>query len=134
MVYFELIIRVDGKLPPWMLQEKCAGTVIGQEFYKLLLIDAITTLFARIITTVGLYFFNKKTRVEMDLVDGLLQMVYRQALLWAGLFFCPFIPLVAVISNAAYFYVNKNLVSSGVNIVRPGRQLNSEDRKNYYRP
>lgn len=48
------------------------------------------------------------------MVDSVLQLVYRQALIWAGMFFCPVLPLMGVLANALYFQVNKVLVSGSV--------------------
>lgn len=130
--------------------EHCAGTVIGQEFYKLVLVDAIVTALSRTFWAVTPYLWvslvrtdtltvklwalvsqsvprshpgraspeprsgrraqRKRTPGEIDLVDAVLQLVYRQALIWAGFFFCPVLPLLGVLANALYFQVNRVLV------------------------
>ncbi len=85
--------------------KSCAGTVIGQEFYKLLLVDIVAAVLIRIFWAAGQYLVYKQ-RHELPLTDSLLQLVYRQTLIWAGLFFCPILPVMGSISNALFFWVN----------------------------
>ena len=47
-------------------QEDCAGTVIGQELYKLVLVDMVLTPLSNVVLYVGLYLWHKE-RQELDM-------------------------------------------------------------------
>ena len=44
------------------------------------------------------------------MVQGVLSIVYRQSLIWAGMPFCPVLPLVGMLSNVVFFYVHAHIV------------------------
>ncbi|EGD81772.1 hypothetical protein PTSG_02485 [Salpingoeca rosetta] len=83
-------------------QDDCAGTVIGKEIYKLVLVDTLVGMLQRLAATLFWYFWLKR-RVELDLVQCVLHLVYRQGLVWIGMSFSPAVPVVAAISNVRRF-------------------------------
>jgi hypothetical protein len=114
------------------LQESCAGTLIGQEIWKLVMVDTVVSILQRF----GSTFFFKwwfKRRVQLEVVQSVLALVYRQGkqaclcgagvrrarpliagwlgLIWVGMVFCPALPILAMISNMIYFYFFMALVS-----------------------
>lgn len=84
-------------------QDDCAGTVLGKEIYKLVLVDTVVGMLQRLAATIFWYLWLKR-RVELDLVQCVLHLVYRQGLVWVGMSFCPAVPVLAAISNVIYFY------------------------------
>lgn len=59
--YFERTKLNEEQLPAYVAgkrtaQENCAGTVIGQEIYKLLLVDTVVSIVQRYLSTVFYYY------------------------------------------------------------------------------
>ena len=48
----------------------------------------------------------QKEKKEPDVAALLLQVVYRQALIWSGTFFCPFISFLGLLSQILVFFLN----------------------------
>eukprot|EP00055_Hartaetosiga_balthica_P017682 m.121343 g.121343 ORF g.121343 m.121343 type:complete len:747 (+) comp9376_c1_seq2:150-2390(+) len=90
-------------------QSTCAGTVIGQDVYRLFLVDTVIGLLQRFLSTLFWYYWLKR-RLEMDLVQWSLHLLYRQALVWLGMCFAPVIPIISIFTNLIYFYFYVALV------------------------
>ncbi|XP_007956523.1 transmembrane channel-like protein 5 [Orycteropus afer afer] len=93
--------------------EECWETFIGQEIYRLLLMDFVFSLAdsflgeflrriigKRLITSLGLQ--------EFDIARNVLELIYAQTLVWIGIFFCPLLPFIQMIALFIMFYV-KNI-------------------------
>uniref|UniRef100_A0AC11BQ04 Transmembrane channel like 5 n=1 Tax=Ovis aries TaxID=9940 RepID=A0AC11BQ04_SHEEP len=93
--------------------EECWETLIGQEIYRLLLMDFVFSLAdsflgeflrriigMRLITSIGLQ--------EFDIARNVLELIYAQTLVWIGTFFCPLLPFIQMITLFIMFYV-KNI-------------------------
>jgi hypothetical protein len=52
-----------------------------------------------------------KKRLEFDLPQEVIQLVYQQALIWFGMAFCPVLPVFGFTSNMFSFCVHSKLVS-----------------------
>ncbi|XP_057605695.1 transmembrane channel-like protein 5 isoform X2 [Hippopotamus amphibius kiboko] len=93
--------------------EECWETLIGQDIYRLLLMDFVFSLAdsflgeflrrvigRRLITSFGLQ--------EFDIARNVLELIYAQTLVWIGTFFCPLLPFIHMITLFIMFYV-KNI-------------------------
>eukprot|EP00039_Didymoeca_costata_P010920 m.149026 g.149026 ORF g.149026 m.149026 type:complete len:767 (-) comp15006_c0_seq20:1460-3760(-) len=87
-----------------VVQNQCAGTKIGQEFYKLAIADVVFTIIME-------FFFYYAARValreliEMDIAQSVIIICYRQGLIQIGMIFCPVIPVVGVLGAIFSFYL-----------------------------
>ncbi|XP_023560447.1 transmembrane channel-like protein 5 isoform X3 [Octodon degus] len=93
--------------------EECWETFIGQEIYRLLLMDFVFSLadsflgeFLRRI--IGTRFIKSLGLQEFDIARNVLELIYAQTLVWIGIFFCPLLPLIQMIALFIMFYV-KNI-------------------------
>jgi hypothetical protein len=84
--------------------DECSGTLIGQALYKLVVFDTIVQLSMR---ATMLSFWNNwhNRKVDLNMSEGVLAMSYRQGLVWAGMCFCPVLPIAGTISHAATMLV-----------------------------
>ncbi|XP_004855863.1 transmembrane channel-like protein 5 isoform X1 [Heterocephalus glaber] len=90
--------------------EECWETFIGQEIYRLLLMDFVFSLadsflgeFLRRI--IGMRFITSLGLQEFDIARNVLELIYAQTLVWIGIFFCPLLPLIQMITLFIMFYV-----------------------------
>ncbi|KAF5918354.1 hypothetical protein HPG69_011794 [Diceros bicornis minor] len=104
--------------------EECWETFIGQEIYRLLLMDFVFSLadsflgeFLRRI--IGMRFFTSLGLQEFDIARNVLELIYAQTLVWIGTFFCPLLPFIQMIALFIMFYV-KN-ISLIVNFQPPSK-------------
>eukprot|EP01137_Pigoraptor_chileana_P018860 Opistho-2@79015 len=84
---------------------ECALTFVGQEFYRLVLIDIIVQSISQLVVKFGYYWWSKKKKREFDISQGVLSIVYRQALIWTGASACPILPFIGCLSNANFFFL-----------------------------
>lgn len=101
----------DPKEPETQKEEKdeCWETSLGQEFYRLLIMDFIIGLVMHLGTFI-VSLISKRTAInlwEFNIGRYTVHLIYNQTLLWAGLFFCPLIPLIVVIKIVIMFYIQK---------------------------
>ncbi|KAM6154575.1 voltage-gated chloride channel TMC4 [Erethizon dorsatum] len=98
-----------GELPCW-------ETRVGQEMYKLLVFDLLTSL------AVALFIqFPRKLlcglcpgalgrwagMLEFQVPDEVLGLIYAQTVVWVGSFFCPLLPLINTAKFLLLFYLKK---------------------------
>eukprot|EP00042_Codosiga_hollandica_P032881 m.214153 g.214153 ORF g.214153 m.214153 type:complete len:756 (+) comp54050_c0_seq19:84-2351(+) len=88
----------------------CAGTAIGEQFYKLVVVDTIAQVISRFAGHYGKLKIYPKRKIELDMMDAVLGISYRQGLVWAGMGFAPILPVIALLSNIIYFYTYVHLV------------------------
>uniref|UniRef100_A0A8C8ZUP9 Transmembrane channel-like protein n=1 Tax=Prolemur simus TaxID=1328070 RepID=A0A8C8ZUP9_PROSS len=93
--------------------EECWETLIGQEIYRLLLMDFVFSLadsflgeFLRRI--IGMRFITSLGLQEFDIARNVLELIYAQTLVWIGIFFCPLLPFIQMITLFIMFYA-KNI-------------------------
>ncbi|XP_006146644.1 transmembrane channel-like protein 5 isoform X1 [Tupaia chinensis] len=93
--------------------EECWETLIGQEIYRLLLMDFVFSLadsflgeFLR--RLVWMRFSSSHGVQEFDIARNVLELIYAQTLGWIGIFFCPLLPFIQMITLFIMFYV-KNI-------------------------
>lgn len=95
---------------------QCWETFIGQQFYKLLIVDFVTQIFVTFFVNFPRSMFAKHSdrkfakwigQQEFELPRHVLDVVYSQTICWLGCFYSPVLPGIAVILNFFMFYVKK---------------------------
>ncbi|XP_061847997.1 transmembrane channel-like protein 5 [Colius striatus] len=93
-------------------ESQCWETLIGQDIYRLVLVDFIFCLF-------GSFFGEFLRRIigttvcvslglpEFDIGRNVLDLIYAQTLTWIGILFSPLLPAIQMISFSIVFYVKK---------------------------
>ncbi|XP_019608627.2 transmembrane channel-like protein 5 isoform X2 [Rhinolophus sinicus] len=104
--------------------EKCWETLIGQEIYRLLLMDFVFSLADSLLgeflrRIIGMKFITSLGLPEFDIARNVLELIYAQTLVWIGTFFCPLLPFIQMITLSIMFYV-KN-VSLMMNFQPPSK-------------
>ena len=117
-IMYSLFIKTDllsNQLPLWnetvvVPVDKCAATVIGQTFTRLLWVDTLT--FSLSIFTyywfMSRVWLNKK--IQVNFAEGVLSFVNRQGMIMFGMFFSPTMPLIGALSNVFIFVVYYQVV------------------------
>lgn len=94
----------------------CWETYVGQQFYKLLILDFLSHIFvtfcvnfprafiARHINTKFARFIGEQ---EFELSKHVLDIIYSQTICWLGMFYSPFLPAIAMIFHFFMFYIKK---------------------------
>lgn len=94
---------------------QCWETFIGQQFYKLFIVDFVTHIFVTFFVNfpralIARHLNNGFARfIEMDfeLSKHVLDVVYSQTLCWLGTFYAPFLPAIAAVLIFFMFYIKK---------------------------
>ncbi|XP_055994891.1 transmembrane channel-like protein 5 [Sorex fumeus] len=103
--------------------QECWETLIGQEIYRLLLMDFVFSVADSLLgeflrRIIGTYIVSLGSQ-EFDIARNVLELIYEQTLVWAGTFFCPLLPFIQMINLFIMFYV-KN-VSLRMNFQPPSK-------------
>lgn len=94
----------------------CWETYVGQQIYKLVLMDFATNIFITFLINfpramIAKHFDGKFAKLigeqTFDLPKHVLDIVYLQTLCWVGSFFTPLLPLVCTITCFFMFYIKK---------------------------
>ncbi|XP_040611676.1 transmembrane channel-like protein 5 isoform X2 [Mesocricetus auratus] len=93
--------------------EECWETLIGQDIYRLLLMDFVFSLADSLLgeflrRLIGTKFITSLSLQEFDIARNVLELIYAQTLTWLGIFFCPLLPFIQMITLFIMFYV-KNI-------------------------
>ncbi|KJE93414.1 hypothetical protein CAOG_04208 [Capsaspora owczarzaki ATCC 30864] len=94
------------------LATQCWQNRIGQEMYRMLVIDLIVSSIFTIVQQFGWRYMKDKilhrgNKVDFDMSKNVLDMTYRQTLIWLGCLFCPVLPAIGSISIIITFYIRK---------------------------
>ncbi|XP_066130807.1 transmembrane channel-like protein 5 [Saccopteryx bilineata] len=103
--YWLNIVALAGK--------ECWETLIGQEIYRLLLMDFVFSLMDSFLgeflrRVIGMKCITSLGLQEFDIARNVLELIYAQTLVWIGTFFCPLLPFIQMITLFIMFYV-KNI-------------------------
>jgi len=97
-------------------QLRCWETYVGQNFYKLVLLDFATQVLLTFFVNFPRMLFAKHFpsrfsqfigEQEFDLPKNALDVIYSQTLCWLGLYFAPILPAIVAIKLVFIFYLKK---------------------------
>lgn len=89
---------------------RCWETYIGQQFYKLVIMDLLITLILSLVVEPLMKFLSKYLtfiKPQFNVPTNVLDLVYTQSLSWLGFFFAPLIPLMVLLKLIFTFYLKK---------------------------
>lgn len=119
---FYFLIKPDEERQPYDCYNTqrgtpmCWETFVGQQFYKLFILDFVTHVFVTFFVNfpralLARHIDSRFTRFigeqEFELSKHVLDIVYSQTLCWLGTFYTPFLPAIAVCLQFFMFYIKK---------------------------
>ncbi|XP_029432739.1 transmembrane channel-like protein 5 isoform X3 [Rhinatrema bivittatum] len=101
---------------------KCWESLVGQELYRLVIIDFIFSLLGSFFNEflqriIGTSCCKTLGKPEFDIARNVLDLIYAQTLVWIGIYFSPLLPLIQIIKLFILFYIKK--VSLRMNCLPP---------------
>ncbi|XP_020820925.1 transmembrane channel-like protein 5 [Phascolarctos cinereus] len=105
-------------------QEECWETLIGQDIYRLLMMNFFFTLFDSIFgeflrRIIGTKLIKSLGVPEFDIARNVLELIYTQTLLWIGIFFSPLLPFIHMIT--LFIMLNVKRISLMMNCLPPSK-------------
>ncbi|XP_067659887.1 transmembrane channel-like protein 3 isoform X1 [Haliotis asinina] len=86
----------------------CWENEVGEQVFKVLILDLgfvlVVGLIFDVLRAVIVKSCGRLKYREMDVASGVLDLTYGQALVWLGLYFCPFLALAGVVKLVILFY------------------------------
>uniref|UniRef100_A0A3Q4N9V7 Transmembrane channel-like protein n=1 Tax=Neolamprologus brichardi TaxID=32507 RepID=A0A3Q4N9V7_NEOBR len=85
---------------------KCKENQFGREMYKLSIFNFLATFF-------NVFFFNYPRLARISgkqrflIPFNVLDLVYSQTVSWVGVYYCPLLPVIGIVSLVVTFYVKK---------------------------
>ncbi|XP_067280166.1 transmembrane channel-like protein 6 isoform X2 [Pseudorasbora parva] len=92
--------------------QKCWETLVGQEIYRLVLMDLMLAvlyiIFAEFLWGLCIRNFTlRRKKLEFDIAREILELIYGQTLVWLGVLFSPLLPAVQIGKLCFLFYFKK---------------------------
>ncbi|XP_048246648.1 transmembrane channel-like protein 7 isoform X1 [Haliotis rufescens] len=104
------IVNAHSKKDPGKASSSnCMGTVIGQELYKLVIMDTIIHTVANVLMNFMRYYWTMN-KIEFNISSSVLVLIYRQALIWIGTLACPVLPLIGTLSDLVFFFLMYGII------------------------
>ncbi|EPZ36648.1 hypothetical protein ROZALSC1DRAFT_26652 [Rozella allomycis CSF55] len=131
MIVFTLWGTIDGNKngPKILPVDKCWENRFGQKFYQLAWTDFLVTFATTIAIPAIKYYIVVKKPGEFDIAANILELVYRQAIVWFGTPFCPILPFLSMVANLILFHVKK---LSLVRFTAPPKRIYSSYKQSIY--
>ncbi|BFZ03738.1 hypothetical protein BsWGS_06777 [Bradybaena similaris] len=96
-------------------QVECWETFVGQELYRLTIMDMIFALLysflMEFIRKLCSLRWKSIDRSEFAIARHTLELIYTQSLCWLGIFYCPLLPVVVIVKLVITFYVKRYSVT-----------------------
>ncbi|CAE1282323.1 TMC [Acanthosepion pharaonis] len=91
---------------------RCWETYIGQQFYKLVIMDFLISFSLCVIVEPLRKLFSRCLKIsslepQFDVPKNVLDLVYTQSLSWLGFFFAPLLPCMVLLKFFGTFYLKK---------------------------
>lgn len=113
-MYTMALVVIGTLLTFWITRGNfdCWQTQLGQEIYRLILIDFIISVFgvlvvqmirSRLCTTFGKNICSPK----FDIARNTMNLIYNQTLFWVAFYFSPMMSVVIVVKMILTFYIKK---------------------------
>ncbi|NXI44562.1 TMC5 protein, partial [Galbula dea] len=93
-------------------ESQCWETLVGQDLYRLLLVDFIFCLLGSffgefLYRIIGTAVCGSLGLPEFDIGRNVLDLIYAQTLTWIGILFSPLLPAIQMIAFSVVFFVKK---------------------------
>ncbi|XP_013387048.1 transmembrane channel-like protein 3 [Lingula anatina] len=115
----------------------CWETVVGEEIFKVVLLDIAASILAvlgtdalRACLVKCLGLTQKLGYGEFSIATSVLELIYGQGLIWLGLYFSPLLPLIAVVKLVILFYYRYYMAK--LTNVPPQKMFRASRSGNFY--